>query len=45
MTKRERKKLEALRIDPLHKYLAKQFRGFTDKREDNLSITMQDALM
>jgi len=45
MTKRERKQLEGLQIDALHNYLAKQFRGFTDKRDDNLSITMQDALM
>ena len=45
MTKRERKKLEELKIDPLHSFLAKKFKGFMDKREDNLSITMQDALM
>ncbi|MCB9294422.1 MAG: transposase [Lewinellaceae bacterium] len=45
MTKRERKELESIKIDSLHAFLAKQFRGFTDNRDDNLSITMQDALM
>ena len=45
MTKRERKQLKGLQIDTLHTFLAKQFSGFTDKRDDNLSITMQDALM
>lgn len=45
MTKRERKQLERLKIDALHTYLAKHFSGFTDKRDDNQSIRMQDALM
>ena len=45
MATAEEKALEGLKIDPLHKYLAKKFRGFTDTRSENLSITMQDALM
>ena len=44
-TKRERKALESLKIDPLNSYLAKEFSKFPDDRDDNLSITMQDALM
>ena len=45
MTKKERNQLKGLQIDALHTFLAKQFSGFMDKRDDNLSITMQDALM
>lgn len=45
MATREEKALEGLKIDPLHKYLAKKFQGFTDTRSENLSIKMQDALM
>ena len=45
MATAEEKALEGLKIDPLHKYLAKKFRGFADTRSENLSITMQDALM
>ena len=45
MATREEKVLEGLKIDPLHKFLAEQFRRFTDSRDENQSITMQDALM
>ncbi|MCB0555155.1 MAG: transposase [Phaeodactylibacter sp.] len=45
MATREEKALELLKIDPLHKFMAKQFRGFTDTRDENQSISMQDALM
>ena len=45
MAGREEKALQGLKIDALHKFLAKQFRRFTDTRDENQSITMQDALM
>jgi hypothetical protein len=45
MTSRKEKAIEGLKTDALHKFLAKQFRGFTDKRGENQSIRMQDALM
>jgi len=44
-TNREKKAMESLKIDALHKYLASEFNKFADNRDDNLSITMQDALM
>lgn len=45
MATREEKAVESLKIDALHKFLANQFRRFTDTRDENQSITMQDALM
>lgn len=45
MSTRQERTLESLKIDPLHNFLAKEFRGFTDNRDENQSITMQDALM
>lgn len=36
MATREGKALEGLKIDALHKFLAKKFRSFTDTREENL---------
>jgi len=45
MSKKERKKLEKLKIDSLHEYLADKFKGFTDHRDGNKSIPLSSALM
>ncbi len=45
MAKKEKKSLEQVKIDPLHKYLHNKFKGFSDERRDNKSLKLADALM
>lgn len=45
VTKKARKALESLKIDPLHGYLHNRFNGFKDIRAENQSLKLADCLM